>query len=718
MIRTTTLLLWLCAPAFADTARVYSGEHDDFTRLVVELPGTGDWTVGKTPMGYTFAARTDQQPVYDLSEVWDRIPRTRLQALGIDPDSGALQLALACQCHVFPFEYRPGVVVLDIKPGPAPTQSAFELPFYISGIGAVSSPPPTTMLSVEYDWLDQARNPDASASLVTDLPLHTGAVSLDPLRAELLEEISRAAAKGVIDMVLPGKPPDLPAVDSGELPWTQIRIGAPPDSNNPGIAAGAGGLMPDGGACAQDDVLALSEWGAGKLPHELIVEARTGLFGEFDVLDPDAVLHAVRLHLFLGFGAEAAQYSGLLTGNERPEEQAFLISMAKLVDGNPDPKSPFLGMLICDGTAALWAALAHSELPLGQDVNTDAVVRTFLALPSHLRTSLGSALAKKLLEHDDPEAARMIRNAVERTPETPAATVDLLDASADLHAGRTDAALERANEAVAEGGSGPDEMIALVEAHFQKTKPLPPDIATALQAFQAEVGEPERRAQLLRALALAQVLSGQTDAGFATAAQHGLALSDLLELAFQLADDDAFLRHAILPEDAEAAGLKSDVELGVATRLLGLGFADAALYWLDPVAPNDSADRRRIAAEAELARGDARRAVALLLDLAEPKDEILRAKALVQLGALAEARTAYLAAGLPEEAQRLTTWEGDWQGLKAEDAPLWSAAAAVVTPNPLQDAGPLARGAALLEDAAAARLAVDALLKGLASPVQ
>ena len=718
MIRLAALLVLLSAPAIAETARVYSGEHEDFTRLVVELPGAGDWTVGKTQMGYTFAARTDPQPVYDLSVVWDRIPRTRLQALLADPDSGALQLTLACQCHVFPFEYRPGVVVLDIKPGPAPTQSPFELPFDTSKIGAVTSPPPTTMPSAEYDWLDQARNSDASASMLTDLPLHTGAVSLAPLRAELLEEISRAAARGVIDMVLPGKPPDAPVVDSGALPWTQIRIGAPPDSNFPGIAAGADDLMPDGGTCAQDDALALPEWGAGKLPHELIVEARTGLFGEFDVVDPDAVLHAVRLHLFLGFGAEAAQYSGLLTGSDQPEEQALLISMAKLVDGNPDPESPFLGMLVCDGMAALWASLAHSELPLGQDVNTDAVVRSFLALPSYLRKSLGPALTEKLLKHDNPEAARMIRNAVERTPDTTAATVDLLDASADLHAGRTDAALEHAEEAVAEGGSGPDEMIALVEAHFEKAKPLSPDIVTALQAFQAEVGEPESRAKLLRALALAQVLSGQTDAGFATAAQHGLAASDIFELAFQLADDDAFLRHAILPEDAEAAGVRSDVELGVATRLLGLGFADAALYWLDPVAPDESANRRRIAAEAELARGDARRAVALLLDLVEPKDEILRAKALVQLGALAEARTAYLAAGLPDEAQRLTTWEGDWQRLKAEDAPLWSAAAAVVTPNPLQDAGPLARGAALLEDAAAARLAVDALLKGLASPIE
>ncbi len=717
MIRATTLLIWLSAPAFAETARVYSGEHDDFTRLVVELPDAADWTVGKTAMGYTFAARTDQQPTFDLSEVWDRIPKSRLQALRADPESGALQLTLACQCHVFPFEYRPGVIVLDIKPGPAPVQSAFELPFDTAATDAVALPPATAKPAEDYDWLDLARTPDDAASVATDLPLRTGAASLAPLRVELLEEISRAAARGVIDMVLPGKPPDVPAVDNGELPWTQIRIGPPPDSNIPGIAADAGELMPDGGACTSDDVLALPEWGAGKLPHDLMVEARAGLFGEFDVVDPGAVVHAVHLHLFLGFGAEAAQYLGMLTENDQPEEYALLLSMARLVDGDPDPQSPFLDMLACDGAAALWAALAHSELPPGQKVNTDAVVRTFLGLPTHLRTSLGPLLAEKLQEHDDPEAARMVRNAVERTPYTPAATVDLLDASADLHAGRTDAALAHAQDAAAEVGSGPDEIIALVEAHFHEAQPLSPEIATALQAFQEEVGAPESRADLLRALALAQVLSGQTDDGFATALQHRLEVSDLYQVTYQLADDDAFLRHAILPDDAKAARVKPDVELGMASRLLDLGFADAALVWLDPVTPDDDADRRRIAAKAELARGDARRAVALLAGLADPSDEGLRAKALVQLGALADARIAYLAAGLPAEAQRLTIWEGNWQGMQADDAPLWSAAAAAVTPDPVLDDGPLARGAALLEDAAAARGAVNALLTGLASPV-
>ncbi|AZL59448.1 hypothetical protein EI545_11705 [Tabrizicola piscis] len=128
MIRIVALLLALASPSLGETARVISGEHADFTRLVVELPQESDWTVGRIPLGYAFATGSASQPGYDLSRVWNRIPRTRLRALRADPETGALELTLACPCHVFPFEYRPGMVVLDIKDGPPPQAPVLKRP--------------------------------------------------------------------------------------------------------------------------------------------------------------------------------------------------------------------------------------------------------------------------------------------------------------------------------------------------------------------------------------------------------------------------------------------------------------------------------------------------------------------------------------------------------------------------------------------------------------
>ncbi|OYX24613.1 MAG: hypothetical protein B7Z10_08905 [Rhodobacterales bacterium 32-66-7] len=365
MLRAALLLVALASPALGQTARVISGEHDDFTRLVVELPAADGWTVGRTAMGYAFATAADTPPAYDLSTVWERIPRTRLQGLRADPDSGALLLTVACACHVFPFEYRPGVIVLDIKDGPAPAGSVFETAF--AALPEVDPLAPGFQPS-GYDWIDLARTaPDAGESDPVTLPLATGSVSLDPLRDELLEQISRGATEGVVDMELPGRPADVPAHDGGDLPWARIRIGELPGLAIRDPDAKEGTLPPDGLTCAPDDVLALAEWGADRPALELLVEARADLYGEFDALDVKAVLRAVRLHLYLGFGAEAGQYADLLTGETLSgEEEAALNlyrSMARLIDGETDPETPFATMLGCDGPAAFWAALAHDQLP-------------------------------------------------------------------------------------------------------------------------------------------------------------------------------------------------------------------------------------------------------------------------------------------------------------------------------------------------------------------
>lgn len=718
MIRFLALFLAILAlaslPARADLARVMSGEHADFTRLVVELPAEDGWTVGRTAMGYAFAAQTASQPGYDLSRVWQRIPKTRLQAIRVDPENGALHLALACACHVFPFEYRPGVIVLDIRNGPAPPGSAFEARFDLP-LGADRPASPRNPAPSGYDWLDVVR-PDAGADPDKGfhLPRADLSVSLDPLRDELLEQISRGAVAGVVDMELPGKPPGVDPVDRGELPWARIRIG-----DIPGVAIREGDspikdITAEGDACVPDASLALAEWGAGRPPLELLVEARSGLFGEFDAVNPDAVLHSVRLHLYLGFGAEAAQYAALLDGADQGTEVEIYASMARLVEGGQDPATPFARMLGCDGAAALWAALAHDTLPPGAGVEVDAIVRSFAALPPHLRRSLGAGLAGKLLDRGDSDAARMVRDAMERSADMAAAEVALLDARADLLADRPDAAIAHAERAIA--GVGVKGLIALVEAHFQKAKPLAKDIPEALQAFRGEIGDPRDIARLDRALALALVLSGQTRAAIAVPLTDVGALSDLWHVVQLRSPDDDFLHHAVVPDRFAVPAVSGTVALAVASRLTDLAFPDAALAWLGPVMPTDAADRRRLAARAETARGDARQAITLLDGLTTPEDAALRALALVHLGEFGLASQAYAAAGMDDEADRLRGWAGDWAALTEGADPAWGAAAAAASPAAVSDAGPLAHGAALLDDSAAVRQAMAALLSDVATP--
>lgn len=725
MIRVLALLLVMALPATAETARVFSGEHEDFTRLVIELPQSGDWTVGRTPMGYAFASNASSPTSYDLARVWDRIPRTRLQALRADPETGVLQLTLACPCHVFPFEYRPGMVVLDIKNGPPPPGSSFETAFAgfpkadrLADGQILPTLRPLQQLAGQqgrYDWLGitRAEGPIAAAR-TPSLGLASGTPSLQPLRDELLEQISRGATVGVVDMALPGPPPSVPDNEAATT-WSQIRIGEMPgmsivDSRKPEE------LTAEGGTCMSDEMLNLPAWGVDRPPIELLSEARSGLFGEFDRVEPDAVMRSIQLHLYLGFGAEATQIAALLEGDDRPEELRAYLSMARLIDGENDPSTPFVGMLGCDGAAALWAALALDRLPPGPQVNGAAMVRNFVALPTHLRRALGPGLADRLLQRGDADFARMVRDTIQRSPDSTVAEVALLDAKAELQADRNDSARDFAQASVDEGTDSADALIALVEAHFRDAEPLSPEIATALLAFQREASGGADAAKVQRALVLALALSDQTAAAFAMVKDAGLQEPDLWQVAQIRATDDDFLRQAVLASGEAVPSVAPDVALSVASRLVDLGFPEAGLTWLGPVSQNAPEGARRVAAKAELLLGDARATLDLLAALETPEDQTMKAKALVQLGQIEPARQAYEAAGLPDEAARLLPWEADWPQLQAEGTGPWVGAASIATVPVREETGPLARGTALVEESNAARAALDALLSAVPAP--
>jgi hypothetical protein len=709
------MLSVLAFPAAAETSRVLSGEHGDFTRLVIEQPEADDWTLGRTETGYAFGQAAGIDVAYDLSRVWQRIARTRLKSVQLDPKTGLLELDLACDCHVFPFEYQPGIIVLDIKPGPAPPGSVFEAGLapraaegaLTGGLSAAGS----------YDWLGLARDPAGPVARTTlPLVLDTVAVSLEPLRDELLEQISRGAVEGVVDMELPGKPPKVAETDNGELPWSQIRIG-----EQPGLEViGAYADKPETGEpadCPAEGLLDVAAWGEDRPALDLLAEARNGLYGELDIIQPDALLRSVQLHIYLGFGAEAAQQATLLQGQADDSELLLYASMARIVDQDSDPQTPFVTMLGCNGPAALWAALARDRLPPGPELNRKAVLGAFLALPTHLRRHLGAGLAEKFLAHGDAEAARIIRDTLERTPGADQVEVALLDAESSMHDGDIESAQAHADHALSLDADREAGLVALVETHFRTIDPLEPDVAEALLAQRGEGSAGPTGDELDRAIVLALALSGQTDNAFADKAASGAVLSDLWQVAHSRATDDDFLRHAVLDASTNRPETAPEVAFAIAERLVALGFHDAALVWLGPVDPADDEAHRLMAAEAELGRGNAREAVVLVEGLHDARAEELRAKALVQLGDLALAGKALMAAGDVEGSERLGLWDRNWAAASpTTQEPWFNAADHAETAAPEGEGGLLGRGNQSLEKGLAARTAVETLLSAVPSP--
>ena len=118
-------LILLPAAAGAETISVGSGEHDDFSRLLLKFPRGANWEFGRVDGGFEFRAESNDIE-YELRYVYDLIPRTRIADIE-DRGEGRLFLRVDCECHGDAFDLQKGQVVLDIKDGvTAISSSPFE----------------------------------------------------------------------------------------------------------------------------------------------------------------------------------------------------------------------------------------------------------------------------------------------------------------------------------------------------------------------------------------------------------------------------------------------------------------------------------------------------------------------------------------------------------------------------------------------------------------
>lgn len=689
------VLLMAALPAAAQV-RVTSGEHDGFTRIVLQGAGLAGWTLQRNGAGYDLRLRT---PVaLDLSRAFDLIGRQRVGGLAPLSGQAGLSLSVACACHAIAFDLRSGVVVIDLRDGPPPDGSSFELAADgtrlppLAAIAQTPSRPRPRPAAIPFprDWIRQALDPPAA-----DLPVSFAMPSADAaaLRMALLREFGRGVADGLVDPVT--RPPDPAAKDAPPPAGILLR-----DGEGVGLEArlprDAPDLTADGRDCPADAQVLPEGWGDPALPaHLQLSTSMSRLLGEFDRPDPAHVTAAIRLRLWLGFGAEAASMADAF-GADLPDAPLWR-AMALIVDGRPVADSPFAGMQSCDGAAALWAVLADPAGTAGA-ANAVAVQRSFSALPAHLRAHLGPELARRFLAAGDGNTAQVIRRAMARGGEE---GDQVIDAELALAKGDAKGAETLATALVDKGGAGQRAaLVALVAARAAQGAAIEVDELTALESFHAEA--PDHSSG--EALVLARALAGDFDGAFALVADYGGASARLWSALAQAGPDSALIAHAILSGEAPP-DVPPDTRRIIADRLTALGFGTAALSWLGEGAEAEAAAR------AELARGDADAALRRLGPARGEAADRLRAEALARLGNPAAAAT--ILADVDQAAAaaaRLRARQWDRIG---PDAPApWQSVAGRLAPlSP--EGGPLARGRRLAEESAATRAEVEALLSGL-----
>jgi hypothetical protein len=136
---------------------------------------------------------------------------------------------------------------------------------------------------------------------------------------------------------------------------------------------------------------------------------------------------------------------------------------------------------------------------------------------------------------------------------------------------------------------------------------------------------------------------------------------------------------------------------------------------------DDRPENRRLMARAELARGDARRALRSLAGLNAPEDQLLRAETLERLGADAAAAETYGELGRNDLAATLNWRRQNWQAARVGAPESRLAALERLAPGSVpgffagSDA-PLAQARELIDGSAAVRQTIADLLASVPAP--
>lgn len=648
MIRLWPLILVVLWPVAvsADPVKVRSGEHASFTRLVFDFSRRETADLQRVAGGYRLEIN-DWLDGYDLSRVFDFIPRSRLRAVEPVPGSSALFLRLGCDCEVRTFYSNGTRFVVDIHdpkvepkrirpPQRRSVNAMFDGPVRLLQGATLEDLPPLGLTS---------ETPPALSSLLPSLSEpNNPVVRTDGLTDILAQELARAAAQGLVE-------PNEVKVNEGAdpLPIANINIESAVDraigrSNDDGL------LAPVLGPCRAARHFAVDTWAdSERPPGAQIGELRLKLLDGQDRPDEKAVTALARLYIHLSFGAEARQIVEVngLTG----EDAEILLGLADVMDLSTNVSQALTSQIECEGPSALWGVLSLQYLPDDMAVDRRSILLAYTTLPPHLRRHFAPRLSQIFADAGDTEAVATIGAAVERVSREDDPNLILSRAYDPLVAEEN----ERALQSLASGGA-PDEAeaLALVIQRLLAGGETVPEQFIENAAILSFERQGSAAAQRLKSLEIrSRLANGEVELAIQTFAQAeeedalpegaGLVLSGQATRALiEKAVDAEFLRLSLDPySDGLFRRVDPPLARMVAQRLLALGFPDRAVEVSPPGTMGDADADNSYAAEVALLQGDTGTALRLTQRARTMSALRVRARALSAAGRHAEAAQAF-----------------------------------------------------------------------------
>jgi len=600
MIRLVLCLAFIsCATVASAQSQisVRGGEHDGFTRLVLNLRQTEDWIMVKTPTGYRLEL-SNWTAGFNLSRVFEKMTRDRISAVAATP--GAVSFDVACQCAAEATQLTTGVIFVDIAPTFTPRATEVATP-----AAPVDRPP---------------------------------APQLDGLRESLFSGLQRSAGLSLIELD-DGPPETLDAPDTltGEardritISDAFERSATFPKEARPDTAA-----RPSLAACPMPENFDISLWGAPDTFTTQLATLRRDMLSEFDRIDPEDVIRLAQLYLYFGLGTEARMV--LRTFEIAASDATRITALAQLIEpGSNGPNkqgsdhAPFGELAHCAGTITPWLLLASPKTATLTDATIRDLTTTFSTWPAHLRSLLGPPIVATLTTRGFDAPASVIRSlAMMSQPadtDAPfensdyddmplAALRDLIDEGGD----KTAAALSTYLARAARDNAPLDPIyIELAEAYERETQGLPVSDALNLSRI-AALGHIGRFTEAK------SVLQARLNVD-APVPNH--VLETLVTQALSSADPFEIASAAMFAARIDRlSGLPGALTLALSESVLDAGLPDLSAKIM---AALDSPSAQ-LQAEIEAAKFDPETALATLDPLSDAQADTLRVQLLMNAG--------------------------------------------------------------------------------------
>lgn len=664
----------------AEGGPIRGGEHDGFTRIVLEVEPATEWSLesrdGRAVV--TFPGRSID---FTTDGAFDRIPRSRITAIDVGTGRGGsvVALTLGCDCRVSTSFVGARFLAIDIADRVEPTP-----------IGKAA--------------------PDEA------LPVGEAKTLADAEHA-LVRQITRAANQGIVRYSDDARPKAPERPETGPNPGRPLARPGPTRGTDERLSrtslppAGEAQLTiadllrheqvsastvfdrdsrqarrhppvkPVPGVCLADRALDVTRWSDGTPFAEQLIRFRTRLLGEFDQPDTGAVDGAARLYVRFGLGAEAVAL--LAAFPDAPiADRAILVDLARAVDDEPvAPTGPLAVDAECPGLHGVWLA-AGGAVPVWRTAGGfDAMQAAFAEMPTELRGLLAPRLVRRLIDAGRIDEARLIYLIATRSGEAPGPGLQLAEARLTAAEGRsaeavrTMAKLARSNEAAISVDALADLVRVALDAHLAIPELVATDLATATLESRGSERDAKLRGLLAETLAqrgdltgaLAELRRARTDLPSQAAGFGALAVRLIGDADPATIGDAVYAEAALGAEDLIAAAPANDpARAAIAGRLVDLGLPDPALRIIAPGLDAGHEAARIVAARAEIARGDGAAARAALGPLASTAAIELRAEAYARSGDYGEALATLDAAGIDATAAGYAWASGDWA--KAEGA--------------------------------------------------